>query len=165
MTLALALGLTVAGCGGTEGAPPGAPVLEVSGVVAPAPAPNGTAAPPIAVYFFVMNTGAGADTLDAVEVAGGVASIHDQVPATATRRASMVRIEAASIPAGEMLRFIPGGRHVMIEGLEAPPAPGDTLALTMVFRRAGRIAAPARVVSYAELERVLAAAGDGHAGH
>ena len=138
--------------------------LEIHNVLAPAPAAVGDSAPPVAVYFLVMNTGARSDTLDGVEVAGAPATIHDQVHA-ANGRTSMARVEAASIPAGEMLRFIPGGRHVMVEGMARRVTPGDTLPLTLVFRHAGRAAVSARVVAYRDLEAAVASGADAHAGH
>ena len=178
----------LAACGDGEGAPRGdagtvsatshaaaAPVgtapaalrigaLEIGNVVAPAPVAGGDSAPPIAVYFLVMNTGARSDTLDAIEVAGARATMHDQVRA-ADGRTSMVPVEAASIPAGEMLRFIPGGRHVMVEGLTRRITSGDTLPLTLVFRHSGRAGVSARVVAYRDLDSAVAAGGDAHAGH
>lgn len=138
--------------------------LEIDNVLAPAPVIAGDSASPIAVYFLVMNTGARSDTLDAVEISGGRAAIHDQVPA-ANGRTSMVQIPTASIPAGEMLRFIPGGRHVMVEGFTRRISPGDTLPLTLVFRHAGRADVRARVVAYRDLEAAVASGADAHAGH
>jgi periplasmic copper chaperone A len=139
--------------------------LSIHDVVAPAPVPAVDGAAPMAVYFIVMNEGAEADTLDAVEVARAQASLHDPVPLRGTGMEAMQRIETASIPAGETLRFLPGGRHVMVEGLTPPPAAGDTLAMTMLFRRAGRVPVAVRVVEYADLERVIEAGASAHAGH
>lgn len=138
--------------------------LAIHNVVAPASVPAGDGTAPLAVYFLIMNSGAQADTLDAIDVPGGVASLHEQVQ-RGGGRSSMSEVAAAPIPAGETLRFTPGGRHVMVERAGSPPSPGDSLPMTMVFRRAGRIPVAARVVAYADLERAIAAGGDGHAGH
>ena len=138
--------------------------LEIDNVVAAAPVPAGGGAAPVAVYFLVMNTGARSDTLDAVEIAGASATVHDPVRA-ANGRTSMVQVEAAAIPAGEMVRFIPGGRHVMVEGLARRVAPGDSLPLTLVFRHAGRAAVSARTVAYRDLDAAIASGADAHAGH
>lgn len=181
---ALAL-LAVIACGNggrDESPPPGTPAaataadappsptyragsLLIHDVVAPAPVSAGDGAAPMAVYFIVMNEGAEADTLDAVEVAGAEASLHDPVPLRGTGMQAMQRIETASIPAGETLQFMPGGRHVMVEGLTPPLAAGDTLAMTMRFRRAGRVPVAVRVVEYADLERLIEAGASAHAGH
>lgn len=139
--------------------------LTIHNVVAPAPAAVGDGPAPVAVYFLVMNDGEDADTLDAVEVARAEATLHDPVPLRGTGMQAMQRIETASIPPGEMLRFVPGGRHVMVEGFAQPLAAGDSLPMTMLFRRAGRVPVTARVVPYADLERVIEAGAGAHAGH
>ena len=59
----------------------------------------------------------------------------------------MVPILSAVVPPGTMLRFAPGAQHVMIEGVRRPLPAGDSLALTLYFRRAGSIPVTARVVS------------------
>lgn len=138
--------------------------LEIHNVVAPAPVAAGDSAPAIAVYFLVMNSGARADTLDAIEISGGSAGIHDQVRSS-DGGTSMVRVEGASIPSGETLRFVPGGRHVMVEGVTRPIAPGDELPLTLVFRHAGRAPVSARIVAYADLDAVISAGAEDHTGH
>lgn len=139
--------------------------LSIHNVVAPAPAAVDDGPAPVAVYFLVMNDGEEEDTLDAVEVARAEATLHDPVPLRGTGMQSMQRIETASIPPGEMLRFVPGGRHVMVEGFAQPLAAGDSLAMTMLFRRAGRVPVTARVVPYADLQRVIEAGAGAHAGH
>lgn len=136
--------------------------IEVGGVLAPAPVPGGDA-PPIAVYLALVNHGAGADTLDRVELAGARASLHAQSPA-GSGMAAMIAVPHLPLPAGETVRLRPGGHHVMVEGLARKLVPGDTLALTLVLRRAGPLHVAARVVSYGDVERLLAP-GDEHASH
>lgn len=138
--------------------------IGIHNVVAPAPVPAGDSAPPVAVYFQVMNTGARADTLDAVEVADAHATLHDRITRGPGREV-MVPVSAAPVPAGSMLRLFPGGRHVMIEGLARPVVAGGAVPMTLVFRHAGRIAVSARVVPYADVGRALAGGADEHAGH
>jgi copper(I)-binding protein len=138
--------------------------LVVENVVAPAPVPTSGGPSPIAVYFVVRNTGATADTLDAIEITGGTATLHQQT-GTGGAMETMVPLAFAAIPAGESLRFAPGGRHVMIEGLARPVTAGDVLPMTMLFRRSGRAPVSARVVRYGELEGVLSSGAGEHTGH
>lgn len=138
--------------------------IVIENVVAPAPVPTTGGPAPIAVYFVVRNDGAAADTLDAVEITGGTASLHQQTGAGGAME-TMVPLAFAAIPGGESMRFAPGGRHVMIEGLARPVKEGDVLPMTMVFRRSGRAPVSARVVSYGQLEGVLSSGTGEHAGH
>lgn len=138
--------------------------LVVENVVAPAPIPAGDSAPPIAVYFFIRNDGPVADTLDAIEITGATASLHQQA-GTGTGMETMVPLAYAVLPPGETLRFAPGGRHVMVQGIAAPVAVGDVLPMTMVFRGAGRAPVSARVVSYGDLEAILSTGAAAHVAH
>lgn len=138
--------------------------IVVENVVAPAPVPTSDGTAPVAVYFHIRNEGATADTLDAIEITAGTASLHQQTGAGGAME-TMVPLAFAAIPAGETMRFAPGGRHVMIEGLARPVTVGDVLPMTMVFRRAGRAPVAARVVTYGQLEGVLSGGAAEHAGH
>lgn len=138
--------------------------LVVENVVAPAPIPAGERGAPVAVYFFIRNEGPIADTLDAIEIAGGTASLHQQA-GTGTGMETMVPLAFAVLPAGETVRFVPGGRHVMIQGVAAPVTLGDMLPMTMVFRGAGRAPVSARVVSYGDLEAILSTGAAAHVAH
>ena len=137
--------------------------LEVMNVVAPAPVPGSDSTSTVAAYFQVMNEGPVPDTLYRVEAADGRASMHDQEARGA--RQSMIPILSAVLPAGTMLRFAPGGQHVMTAGVRRALPAGDSLPLTLYFRRAGSIPVSARIVEYADLERALGAGADAHAGH
>lgn len=137
--------------------------LEVTNAVAPAPVRGADSTATVAAYFHVMNEGPLADTLYRVEAVDGRASMHDQEARGA--RQVMVPILSAVVPAGTMLRFAPGAQHVMVEGVSRPLVAGDSLPITLYFRRAGNIPVAARVVTYAELEGALGAGADAHAGH
>lgn len=136
--------------------------LRIRNVVAPKPANVPGGAPPVAVYFTVQNVGAQADTLAAVEITAGSATLHQQTGSGGGME-TMVPLAFAVVPPGETVRFLPGGRHVMIEGLVRPLEVGEVLPMTMVFRRAGRAAVGARVITYGDLDAVLAP--DEHTGH
>lgn len=136
--------------------------VEVTKVIVPAPAPAADSVSTVAAYFQVTNRGAEADTLYRVEAPEGRASMHDHEMRGG--RQAMVPILMAVLPGGTVLRFVPGARHVMIEGVRRPVAAGDSLALTLYFRRAGSIPVVARVIEYADLEAAVGAEADARAG-
>jgi copper(I)-binding protein len=130
-------------------APPVASVgdLVVTRAVAPAPIGDG----PGALYFTVVNRGTAADTLVAVGTdAAASAMVHDQV----RRGGSMImaHVGALAVPAGDSVRLAPGGLHVMLTGRTRPVVAGDTLRVTLTFRRAGAVELAVPVVTYGELE-------------
>jgi len=53
--------------------------------------------------------------------------------------ARMKSVEAMPFPAHSRLTFAPGGYHLMLTGLYAPLVAGDTVPITLVFRKAGAI--------------------------
>ncbi len=121
--------------------------LVVTRAVAPAPIGDR----PAALYFTVVNEGAEADTLTGVasEVAGEV-MLHDNV-----RRGGSVVMEhvhSIAVPPGDSVRLAPGGLHVMMTGLRAPIAAGDTLRATLHFSRGGAVEIRVPVVTYGEME-------------
>jgi periplasmic copper chaperone A len=89
-----------------------------------------------AAYLIVRNKGDRDDRL--VSASGEVAQSvepHETVEENGVAR--MRPLEAASIPAGEMLVMRPGGAHLMLMGLAAPLKEGSTFPLTLSFERAG----------------------------
>ncbi len=53
--------------------------------------------------------------------------------------ARMTSVEAMPFPAHSRLTFAPGGYHLMLTGLYAPLVEGDTVPVTLVFRKAGAV--------------------------
>ena len=51
----------------------------------------------------------------------------------------MIRLDTLTVASGETATLEPGGRHLMFMGLRKPFAPGDTIAVTLIFEQAGRI--------------------------
>ena len=120
-------------------------------MVAPAPiytgAPDSTA---MAVYFVVKNTGDQADTLTGVESPSARhAMAHEEMHDGGMMM--MMPRSALAMPAHATVAFAPGGLHVMLEGLRSRFMPGDTLAVTLVFARAGRLPLRVPVVRYDQL--------------
>ena len=134
------------GCGGDE---PVARVgdLVITRAVAPAPVGDG----PAALYFTVVNRGSAADTLVTVATpAAAEAMVHDQVRRGGSM--TMEHVGALAVPAGDSVRLAPGGLHVMLSGRRTPITAGDTLQVTLTFRRAGVVALRVPVVTYSELD-------------
>ena len=108
--------------------------LEIHGAFAFAPPTTSEAAG----YFTVVNHGSSPDTL--VSVTSPIATsamLHQQVP-----EGGMVRMEhvaAAPVPAGDSLVLAPGGTHLMLMNLSQLPTPGDSIAVSLVFARAGSV--------------------------
>lgn len=50
---------------------------------------------------------------------------------------AMATIDAVPISSGDVVRFQPGGLHVMLEQLTAPLETGERFRLTLVFRESG----------------------------
>jgi copper(I)-binding protein len=109
-----------------------------------------------AVYLTIDNAGGAADRLVSVSTA-----VADRSEVHATVREGdvvrMRRIEPLDVGAGERVAFEPGGRHVMLMGLQAPLVQGSRIAVTLEFEKAG----PVRV----EADVLAGDATDPHAGH
>lgn len=71
----------------------------------------------------------------------------------------MRRVDRIEVPAGGRVALEPGGLHLMLIGLKRPLAPGDQVALTLIFDDGSRseLAAPVRPV--------VPAAGNEHRHH
>jgi copper(I)-binding protein len=115
-----------------------------------------------ALYFTVKNGGGSADDLTSVSTTvARVAEVHRTVThGTHGDQGGMVGMEPVAslpVPARGTLRLAPGGFHVMLLDLLADLQPGDSVEITVGFRRAGKVVARALVVRYAEIDSVLAA--------
>lgn len=90
-----------------------------------------------AAYVTVTNMGSADDRLVAAGLPGA-ASVEIHTAGMENGVMRMRRLEGVDIPAGESVRFAPGGLHIMIIGLEDPLVEGDTVPLTLVFEEAGK---------------------------
>jgi protein SCO1 len=133
-------------------------LLKATRAVVPAPAGAG----PAALYVTVANRAAEPDTLvgAATRVAGYV-QLHQHTMRDG--RMMMEQVAGAAVAAGDSLRLVPGGYHLMLYELAAPLAVGDTFTVDLHFRRGGRLPVQAVVVPYSMLEEMVP--GSGHAGH
>ncbi len=117
----------------------GAPSIVVADAVVPAPAgANG------ALYLDLTNEGDGDDELVAVHTdAAGAAEVH-RTEAGDDGLMRMVAVDGLEIPAGETVRFEPGGLHVMLLDVD-PVEEGDVITVELEFDRSGTIVVDAEV--------------------
>lgn len=147
LPLAVAVALTfVAAVSLVSGADPGRSGIAVEQAWARATAGSATTG---AAFLRIANRGAADDRLLAVECsASDRATIHSGTRAGAVMQMRPAA-EGLTIAAGTVLDLRPGGDHIMLTGLRQPLRRGETVPLTLIFDKAGRV----------ETQLVVAAAG------
>jgi protein SCO1/2 len=116
-------------------------------------APVGTA--PAALYATIVNDGDEADSLVGCStLLAASCGLHESHQMGA--QMMMRSLNALVVPAHGSVRLAPGGVHGMLEQITSRLPLDSTRIVTFQFARGGEVPAEARVVSYAELERVLA---------
>lgn len=102
--------------------------------------PTVTTRQPGAAYFTIRNDGeTDARLIEARPIDfAEVAELHTHINDDGVMRMRPVA-GGVVIPAGETIRFEPGGLHVMLFGLEAPLTEGSPQSLTLVFEDLGEI--------------------------
>lgn len=113
------------------GCAPAAPDIAVSDAWARATAPGQSGG---AVYASIANRG-GADRLVGVTSDAGMAMLHGSKHEGGITRMRM--LPEVAIPAGASVVLAPGGTHVMLTGLRAPLAAGQSFPMTFRFASAG----------------------------
>lgn len=91
---------------------------------------------PAAVYVAINNKGSADDRLIGVSTDhAALEMVHqtEMVDGVATMRMA----GEINIPAGSRIEMVPGGTHIMLEGLRAPLKPGDRFDLVLQFRQSG----------------------------
>ena len=91
---------------------------------------------PAAVYVAINNKGSADDRLiGAFADRAAMAMVHQSelVDGVATMRMA----GEINIPAQSRIEMVPGGTHVMLEGLRAPLQTGDQFDLVLKFRKSG----------------------------
>lgn len=98
-----------------------------------------------AIYFSVMSHGTTEDRLLSISTpAASSAEVHETIVDGDVMK--MRAIEGGLIIApGKTYEMKPGGIHVMLMGLKAPLKKGDTVALELVFEKAGVVKVEAPV--------------------
>ncbi len=96
--------------------------------------------------YFTMSAGAEPVTLLSVRTPAAVRTeLHESMTGHAGM-ASMAPIAQVAVPAGETLRFAPGGKHVMLYDVNPALKPGAQTELTLALADGSTLAAKARVV-------------------
>jgi copper(I)-binding protein len=98
-----------------------------------------------AAYFVIVNDGGEEDSLIGVSSdAARDVSLHQ------TRYkddiAEMVMIQEIVIPAGKTIELRPGSYHVMLVGVKQDLVAGDTIELTLRFKKSGEIPVTAEIM-------------------
>ncbi len=110
--------------------------VAVTGAFARASATPGAST--AAVYLTLSNSSPEADTLVGISTdAAGMAMLHQTTIKDGV--AKMAMSHDISISGGGRLELSPGGAHIMLEGLKAPLKQGETLTLTLKFKKAGDV--------------------------
>lgn len=110
--------------------------LTISAAYSRATLPN---APVGAAYLTVTNTGSSDDRLiSASSPVAGVTQLHEMTMANDVMQMNELP-DGIALPAGSTVTLAPGGLHVMLMNLNGPLVEGATLALTLVFEKAGTV--------------------------
>jgi periplasmic copper chaperone A len=92
-----------------------------------------------AIYVSMQNTGATDDRLLTLSTPAATSTmIHETTLDKDVMKMRMVE-GGLPIPAGATLDMKSGGTHVMLMGLKAPLKTGETIALELVFEKAGKL--------------------------
>ncbi len=130
----LLIALLMTGCG-----PNGTPDLQVGRVQAAAPIAGSSQ-----IVLAITNDGDGDDTLLAVETDAAVAiELHET--RIENGQATMEPRDEVPLPAGETVRFQPGGLHLMMVAPDDEVEIGATFEITLEFERSEPITATAEV--------------------
>lgn len=110
-----------------------------------------------ALYLTIQNAGPAEDTLYGVSpIGGGVASLH--VSTASAGSVTMKPVRSIQIPGRSLLAMVPGGMHVMLDSMPRRLTPGTSLPLELQFSGGKKVIVPGTVVTYAQLDSVLALA-------
>lgn len=137
LTVAVALAvlaLLSGACGAS-----GTPALEVSAAQAAVPLAGSSQ-----LVLTITNSGDGDDALVGVETDAALGiELHET--RIADDRATMVSLDEVEVPAGETVRFRPGGLHLMMIAPGDDVALGATFDVTLLFERSDPVTTTAEV--------------------
>lgn len=144
-----ALAAVLAACGGTdEGTDPasGTPRLNVSAAQASAPI-AGTSQ----LVLEIHNTGDGPDRLLSASTDVALAVEIHRTEIEPSGRAVMRQLDDVILPAGEVVRFRPGGLHLMVVVPDPTLVVGSTFDVTLTFERSDDVTVAVNVVALLDL--------------
>lgn len=137
--------LALVSCG-ESAAPPAGEVSGKPGVsvtngrlVLPAVAGN-----PAALYFDIVNNSDGYAVVRAADVPGAKETMmHETLTANGT--AQMANLAPVNLLKGKPVKFEPGGKHIMVMGLNPVPKVGDSTEVTLTFAGGDKTSFTAKV--------------------
>ena len=103
-------------------------------------------AAPAAAYFTIQGGSAPATLTGIALPMARKAEMHETMP-MAQGMTGMAPLATVAVPAHATVTFAPGGRHVMLFGLDPAVKPGDRLTTSVVFAGRAPIAVPLSVVA------------------
>jgi periplasmic copper chaperone A len=106
----------------------------------------GVAGNPASVYFTITNDGAEMQLIRSAYVEGAESAMLHETSEW-SGQVDMQEISGAQVQAGETVSFEPGGKHVMVMGLDPMPSPGGEVEVTLTFARGDKVSFPARVLA------------------
>ena len=145
-SIALALASAgLAACGEKPATSPtetdGKPGVDVTNGRLVLPAVKGN---PAALYFDIVNNSDDYAVLRKAEVPGAKeTSLHATM--TANGVTQMGSIAPVNLLKGEPVKFEPGGKHVMVMGLEPAPKAGEMIEVTLTFAGGDKLSFDAKV--------------------
>lgn len=94
-------------------------------------------------YVTIVNTGATDRLIAVASPVAGKAELHESMAEDGIIK--MRGVTSLAIPANGTVRLMPGGYHVMLFGLTQPLVEGQSIPVTLVFEKAGRLEVSASV--------------------
>lgn len=90
----------------------------------------------VAAGYFTLNNGGPADQLIAVS-SPAAKTIEMHISEMQSGMMTMRRLTAVDAPAGGQIVFAPGGRHLMLFGADPALTEGQSVPVTLTFKKAG----------------------------
>lgn len=131
--------LLVSGCGGKAAQTPaaGGSAISIENVWA-RPVSDGAHGATSAVYMVLENSGKTDDVMiKAVTSVSKMVELHETKMDDTVMK--MVHVGRFELPAGQKVELKPGGKHIMLMGMQKGLAVGDTFTLTVTFEKAGDV--------------------------
>jgi copper(I)-binding protein len=97
-----------------------------------------------AAYLTILTDGTADTLVAATSPAARTVELHTHVAENGLSR--MQRLDAVPLPAGENVRFEPGGLHLMLIDIAAPLVAGQHVTLALQFANAGVVEVTAPIV-------------------
>lgn len=121
--------------------------IEITDAVVPVPG----AIDQLSVYLTITNTGDQDDVLLSADTDVAEMTMLHETEIEDNGRASMDHGSVVTIPAKSTVRFVSGGRHLMLMKPKALE-PGDEVEFTLTFQESGTVKTTAKVIKISELD-------------